>query len=412
VTSRSSSTATKARWGFFLLGGVCLAAAASMGACITQPPSLNLGGAGGDGSSYGGAGGSVGEGGSAPAPNKAKQMFAALDDTMYQSCGPMCHEAGGVSDMPFLAGPDHYQSIISWPGIVVKDPTTSKLETYPVSGPQHPYKKLDQPPLDTTLYPQIKAWLAEEAKGIVTSTQPGMVKTIDPFVPIIGFNAIYLSPLGSDFTGMAVTFNADLIDDNAIELSDIQVHPTGMEGLHVVHPLFVVYPVGKPADPDPVDSFSNVDQTFDPAQAGTLGPGTLILTNWSANAKLSVAFQKIELYSPSAGDGGTTTTGGCKDVNSFIANAQGPLKANCVACHGGGNAQAKGAIDMSLIDSDPGAACAQVKNRVSPASPDSSQIFVTTDPSGNAAHPYKFGGSNSKFDTFKSSVSQWIMAEQ
>ncbi|MFT3774773.1 MAG: hypothetical protein QM820_56210 [Minicystis sp.] len=418
MTSRIDN---KTRWSllFVAVGGLGLGLASGMAACVTQPTQLTLsGGAGGEGGSLGGAGGQGGqggEGGSEPAPSKAKELFADLEPTLYQSCGPMCHEAGGIADMPFLQGPDRYQSIISWPGMIVKDPTTSKLLTYPVAGPQHPYKKLDTAPLSTTLLPKIKAWLAEEAKDIVTTGQPDMVKTIDPFVPIMGFNAIYLAPLGTDLTGMAVTFDAYQIDDNAIELSDIQVHPTGMNGVHVVHPLFVVFPVGKAADPDPVDSFSNVDQTYEAGQSGTLGPGTLVLSNWSPNAKLSLAFQKIELVTADVSDGGTdggTTTSGCKDVTSFMNNAQGPLKANCTSCHGGGNASAKGAIDMSTIDSDPAKACAQVKNRVSPNDPPSSQLFITTDPGGNAAHPYKFGGSASKFDTFKASVTQWIQAEK
>jgi hypothetical protein len=418
VTSRPFKT----RWSllFAVLGGFALAGASGAASCVSQPTSLmSSGGNGGEGGATGGSGGTGGEtggaGGAAVTPSKAKDLFDALEPTLYSSCGPGCHEAGGVADMPFLAGPDHYQSIISWPGIIVKDPATSKLETYPVAGPQHPYKKLDQPPLDTSLYPKIKAWLAEEAKDIVTTDQPMMVKTIAPFVPIIGFNAVYLQPLGAEFTGMAVTFNADVIDDNAIELTDIQVHPTATQGVHVAHPLFVVYPVGMKPDPDPVDSFSNVDQTFEASKAGTLGPGTLVLVNWSPNAKMSLAFQTIELVTQDVGDagtGGSTSAGGCKDVTAFMDNAVGPLKGNCVSCHGGGNPSAQGAIDMSTIDSDPDKACAQVKNRVSPSDPPSSQLFITTDPGGNAAHPYKFGGSGDKFNTFKSSVSVWIQAEK
>lgn len=419
VTRRSSSTPRKTLL-FGALLGLALAGASGMAACVTQPTTLKGdGGSAGEGGSGGGdvGGGDVGgSGGSAPAPSQAKALFADLEPDLYQACGPSCHEAGGVADMPFLQGPDRYQSIISWPGIVMKDPTTSKLETYPVAGPQHPYKKLDTAPLSTTLYPKVKAWLSEEAKDIVTADQPGTQPTIDPFVPIIGFNAVYLQPLGSDFTGMAVTFTADQIDDYAIALSDIQVHPTGSLGVHVVHPLFVVFPVGKSSDPDPVDSFSNVDQQFPAGEAATLGPGTLVLSNWSPNAKLSMAFETLELIQPDVTDGGTdggtTTTTGCKDVASFTANAAGPLKGNCVTCHGGGNASAKGAVDMSTIDSDPEKACAQVKNRVTPSNPGGSQLFITTDPGGNAAHPYKFGGSTSKFDSFKSSVSVWIQAEQ
>lgn len=423
VTSRNSkiTMASKTRWALLVVafGGAALGSAMSASSCVSQPTSLNAGGdggTGGTGGSTGGSGGSTGgEGGEAPSTgNKGASLFAALEDEFYQSCAPACHEAGGVADMPFLAGPDHYQSVISWPGIVVKDPKESKLLTIPVAGQQHPYKKLDSAPLDTTLFPKIKAWLAEEAKGIVTTGQPTEGKLIEPFVPIIGFNAIYLSPLGAEFTGMAVTFTAYLIDDYSIELSDIQVHPTASSGVHMLHPLFVVNPVGKPADPDPVDSFSNVEQTFDAGKAGTLGPGTLILSNWLPDAKLSVAFQEIDIVTEMMmDDAGTgTNTGGCKDVASFNSNAKGPLKQNCTSCHGGGNAQAKGAIDMSKIDSDPEAACAQVKNRVDPGNPSQSQLFITTDPDGNAAHPYKFGGSNNNWMAFVNSVTKWVQAEK
>jgi hypothetical protein len=67
---------------------------------------------------------------------------------------------------------------------------------------------------------------------------------------------------------------------------------------------------------------------------------------------------------------------------------------------------------MTALTSDPAAACSQIKNRVSPASAGSSQLFITTDPAGNAAHPFKFGGDSGKFDAFKQSVSQWISAEK
>lgn len=408
---------TKTRWGvlFVAMGGVSLAMV--MGAsCTKQPTQLSTLGSGGNGGA-GGSGAGGGEGGSAPA-NQGQTLFTALEPTLYMTCGPGCHEAGGIADAPFLQGPDRYQSIISWPGIVVKDPSTSKIETIPVSSnPAHSFKFLDQSPLDTTLYPKLKAWLAAEANGIVSAKNDAGTGSafVAPFVPIMGFNAVYLTPIGNQFTGMAITFNASLIDANVLALDDIEVQPTNTLGVHVVHPLFAVYPVGKMPETDPVDSFSNVDQYYQPGEKGTLGPGTLILTNWSPNAKLSLGFEKLELVQPmsmDAGDEGGTTGGGCKDVTSFMTNAQGQFKSNCVACHGGGNPGAQGAIDMSKIDSDPAAACAEIKNRVKPSDPPNSQIFITTDPNGNAAHPYKFGGQSSKFDAFKSSVSKWISAEQ
>ena len=99
-------------------------------------------------------------------------------------------------------------------------------------------------------------------------------------------------------------------------------------------------------------------------------------------------------------------------MTSFSDNAAALLKANCQGCHGGGNGQAKGAVDMSQLDADPAAACSQIKNRVDPGAAGQSQLFITTDPGGNAAHPYKFGGDDGKFDAFKQSVSKWISAEK
>ncbi|MFO0755739.1 MAG: hypothetical protein U0359_04580 [Byssovorax sp.] len=399
------------RFGLWLVsaGALALVLGQAAGAC-TEPPSSIIPGLGGGGS--GGESGSGGSGGETG--NQGKQLFEALEGELYDACGS-CHDANGVADTPFLAGPDRYQSILSWPGIVVKDPTESKLVTYPISSnQQHSYKKIDSAALKSTLLPKVKSWLAEEAKLIVTTDAPDAGKHIDPITPIIGFNAVYLDALGGDYTGMALTFNAQEIGDKALELDDLEVHPTAKLGVHLVHPLFVVYPKGKKADPDPVDSFSNVDQYFDAGQAGTLGPGTLVLTNWAPGAKLSVAFQAIEPFSSQMDDGGVEggTNGGCVDVGSFKQNAAPLLKQNCFTCHGGGNPGAKGAVDMSSLDSDAAAACAQVKNRVSPADPAKSQLFITTDPGGNAAHPYKFGGDGGKFNAFKDQVSTWITAEK
>ena len=398
------------RWSLWLVaaGAFALGAATVAGACTPAPDTIDLGTGGSGGGGSGGTGGSGGA-----SVNRGKELFAALEADLYKACGS-CHDAGGIADTPFLAGPDVYATIVSWPGLVVKDAKESKLLTYPIAGPQHTYKKLDSDVYKDTLLPAIQAWLTEEGKNIVTTMEVDAGKYIDPFAPIIGFNAVYLDALGDEYTGMALTFNAVLLDEHVLELADLEVHPTAALGVHLVHPLFSVFPVGKPADPDPVDSLSNVDQYFDSGQAGTLGPGTLILTNWVAGGKLTIAFQNIEPFSTMVGDGGTDggPVGGCKDVASFNDNAAGLLKANCQNCHGGANGQAKGAVDMSALDSDPAAACSQIKNRVDPATTGQSQLFITTDPGGNAAHPYKFGGNNGNFDAFKQSVSKWISAEK
>ncbi|MFS8071836.1 MAG: hypothetical protein ACMG6S_36155 [Byssovorax sp.] len=398
------------RWSLWLVasGAFALGAATVAGACTPAPDTIDLGTGGGGG----GSGGGDGTGGAAP--NHGKELFAALEADLYKACGS-CHDAGGIADTPFLAGPDIYATIVSWPGLVVKDAKESTLLTYPVAGPQHTYKKLDSAMYKDTLYPAVEAWLVEEGKNIVTtSATKDAGKYIPPFAPIIGFNAVYIDALGAEYTGMALTFTAVLLGDHVIELDDLQVHPTAALGVHLVHPLFSVYPIGKEPDPDPVDSLSNIDQSFEAGQAGTLGPGTLILTNWQLGAKLAVAFQSIESISLPVTDGGADggITGGCKDVASFGANAAALLKQSCQNCHGGNNPQAKGALDMSSLASDEAAACSQVKNRVSPANVGSSQLFITTDPGGNAAHPFKFGGNDANFNAFKQSVSKWISAEK
>ena len=83
----------------------------------------------------------------------------------------------------------------------------------------------------------------------------------------------------------------------------------------------------------------------------------------------------------------------------------------CFACHGGGNATATSAVDMKQLMTDPAATCAQVLNRVSLKDAAKSQLFITTNPGGNATHPYKFGGNQGAFNNFVNSVTKWIQQE-
>ncbi len=390
---------------------IAVAVAAGAGACSqAATPHLSGGGTGGGGSSGEGSGG--GAQGSGGAVNKAdgEKAFNALEPAFYAACGS-CHDTGGVADMPFLAGPDRYQSVSSWPNFIVADPSQSMLLTFPMTGTTHPGTNLDSPDLKNTLLPKIKAWLAIEAQALndtMTPTDAG--KLIPSFAPVIGFNAVYLDALGDSFKGMAITFTAAQLDDSTLELTDIEVHPTATLGVHLVHPLFVVIANDK-ADPDPVDSFSNLAQECPANQSGDLGPGTCVLTNWVKNGRLDIAFQTIEPLKP-VGDGGTDGgNGGCTALSAFTSDAQSDFKNNCFTCHGGGNPDAVGAIDMSKLDSDPAAACAQIKNRIDTQTPAQSQLFITTDPSGNAVHPFKFGGSTNQFNGFKTDVTKWITQE-
>lgn len=397
------------------LAAAAIAGLSANGGCTTtQPGQLSGGTESTTGASMSTT--STGSGGGTP-KGDPKELFAALEADFVAACAS-CHIPAGLADRPFLALPDRYQSVISWPGIITKDPKQSLLLTYPVSGSgAHANgKNLDSADLKDTLMPKITAWLAAEGAAIADPID--MAKpTIAPVAPIMGFNALYLTPLDKDLEGVAITFNANALTDMTLELTDIQVHTTTKTGVHIVHPLFVVYPKNKDADPDPVDNFGGLDAYYDKNTSGDLGTGTVLLTNWVPEAKLSIVFETVEPYTVGggmggAGGGGTGTGGGCTDVAEFMASAQPRFKTSCFGCHGGGNAQANAAVDMSKLDTDPASACGQIKNRVKPADPPNSQIFITTDPGGTAAHPFKFGGNQGQFDTFKSNVSLWIQAEQ
>jgi cytochrome c553 len=345
--------------------------------------------------------------------NKGQQLFEAFQEEMMDKCGT-CHDAGGFADTPFLREP-RYESLSKWPNIVRKDPNESVLVTHPIIGQKHNGPSLDSDELKDTLFPKIKEWLAEEAKTIAELPPEQQGKSIDPIAPILGFNAIYLTPLSNDFEGMAVTFNATELTPSTLELSDVQVHTSSTMGVHVVHPLFSVHPKGGDPNPDPADSFSNVDQYVEFSAVEALGPGTLILTNWVLDGKLQLSFETIEKYSTGVPDGGADggVVGGCINLDAFTTNAQ-PQLNQCLQCHGGANPQAAAAVDMTgLVNNvDVAGACAQVRNRISPADSEKSQIFITTDPDGTAAHPYKFNQDKNAFNGFKSSVSVWIAAEK
>ncbi len=350
---------------------------------------------------------------SAPAPDSAKDMFEAISEELVDACGA-CHDAGGFADTPFLREP-RYESIASWPGIIRKDWEQSILLTHAVIGGGHGGTNLDSADLKDTLLPKVKEWLEEESKAIADVPEEQKGKSVEPFAPILGFNAVYLSDIDKALVGMAITFNANELTPTTLELTNVEIHTTAKMGIHLVHPLFSVYPKGGQPLPDPADSFSNVDQYVDFGQSTALGPGTFLLTNWLTTGKLGLSFEDIAPYSTMAMDGGTDggLEGGCKDVASFTANAAGQF-GQCLQCHGGNDPQASAAVDMTgLVNGvDVPNGCAQIRNRVNPGNPPQSQIFITTEPNGGAAHPYKFGQDQNAWNGFKNAVSVWVTAEQ
>ena len=369
--------------------------------CTEDPPfTLGTGGTGG-GSADGGAGGAFIDNGA--------ELFGALEAELVANCGE-CHEPGGIADTPFLAGPDRYESILSWPGIVVPTAEDSLLVTYSVDGNGHTGTNIDA--VEGDFQDRVREWLAAEAANISNPIDDG--QSIDPITPILGLNVIYLSPLDNALEGVAIAFTAEELTENSLKLANIQVFTTAATGVHLVHPVFAVYPKGEDGSADPVDSFGDLDQRFDENTADPMGVGIVILTNWQAEAKLGLGFELAEPHSAmmgTGGGGGGVVAGGCTAVGEFDDNVAPTLQARCVGCHGGNDAGATGAVDMSDLQTNSALTCAQVKNRVNLGTPANSQLFVTTDPDGNASHPFKFGGDASMWNDFKDDVTVWINAE-
>ena len=367
------------------------------------------------------AGSTTGSGGAGGGVNAARRLFDELAPEFLDECGT-CHAIGGPADTPFVGDIDGtkpaaeftqkdidkaYEAITAWPRFIVKDPTKSTLVTWGTST-QH-----GGGPMAPALEVLVRAWLTAEAEYVKdVGTEP--IPTIPPFKPVVpGFNAVYLDALGPEYLGMAVTFQAEELTDQSLSLTNLEVHPTAKKGLSFEHPLFTVFPVGSSeGDPDPVDSFSNVVTDFQPGESGALGPGTLVLTNWQKGGKLSIAFETISVIDPTAmgGAGGGMGGGACSALMSFESNAA-PQLSNCVGCHGGNNAGATNAVDMTQLSSDPDSACGQIRNRIDLNNPGNSQLFVTTDPSVQNTHPFKFGGNTANFNAFKTAVTTWIQQE-
>lgn len=383
------------------LAPLCAAIAGASGGCQT-----NTGGASSTGLVTGSSSsGTGGEGGGGPTEITGRDLFEALKPMLLVECGD-CHKNGGISEQPFLGLPGYeYESITSWNGIVVPTYSQSILLTHPAD-PSHGSSQA--PDISPELRPLLVEWLKKEAEDL--PTPDGGTTFIAPFKPILkgALNTVYLDPFGPEFENNSISFNAEELGDppSMLLLTNVEVHPIADTTIHVVHPLFTVYPTGKAPAPDPIDNFSTIDQTFSLDTLLTLGTGAAVLSNWQKDARLSIAFEKIEVKIET----GPVTT--CKDVASFKANVVPAMKYCADTCHGGNDADANATMNLAkLNDAVPNEACTQVRARITPGDVDKSQITIVTDPTGQAIHKYKFKGIVANYNAFKAAVTPWIMGE-
>jgi len=312
------------------------------------------------------------------------------------ACGA-CHAiAAGAGPAFLLPKPDLYTTVTSYPSLIGKSPETSRLYAKGVH---------EGPALTSDQASVISGWIIEYNAFKPAVMDGGAVKpSIAPFTPsTTATNTIDLSVLDPLLVGQNISFTAKVLG-SSIELSNIKINTAPMNGVHIVHPLWVTWDQSFNATPDPVDSFSNLDQTVYGMTSAPMGPGTLILPGWSATSKLSVVFVQIEPKMGGA-DGGTVG-GACKSLQTFVSQVKPLLQANCTACHVGANPTAGLSFDFGA-NSD-ATVCMNALTEINTTTPTSSLLLQRPNPAVNDSHPRKIAN----YAPYQAAVTNWINLEK
>jgi hypothetical protein len=235
-----------------------------------------------------------------------------------------------------------------------------------------------------------------------------VAKKLPATIPVnvqAGPNVIDISGEATGIPGASIAFTAAMVGP-ILTLTNVSVQAPATMGLHIAHPIFATVPATGPVVPDPVDSFSNVDQTIGVAQSATLGTGTIILEGFVGGSQLEIEFNTLAPVAPPPVPDAGAAGSGCKDVASFTANAVPAIQANgCLNCHNTGG-PGNSSLDLSQVGIDDAVACGQALTKVDLASPSQSDIILA--PTGQvASHPFK--GASATYPTM---MLAWITNEQ
>lgn len=285
----------------------------------------------------------------------AEKLYREIEPQLVANCGAKCHGTGALEGAPPWMKAPAYDTIRGYPGIVLGDVYSSKL----LIKPNHlGLSLLDKSLVD--LREKVVKWLTAEAQALDDSALP----TTAAFAVGAGRNDVDLSVANKAAAGARLRFEAEIhsVEGSSIlQLKNVEIVGAAATKLKVVHPLFLIVPEEKdaPMRRDPTDQFSTVDQTLAPAEAAPLGPGAATIVSFPPKAQLKVRFEKLE---PPAALGAARA---CKAAAAFSQNAAKAITDNgCLACHGGADKAAVGAVDMSKLGTDDAAACAQLLTRV------------------------------------------------
>jgi hypothetical protein len=333
----------------------------------------------------------------------AEAMYRALESDLVKACGGPCHGAGTAPGNPpvWLAPPDTYVSVKTFPGAITPDPNQSRILNHgPHAGPSltgGTYKPLGD---------RVFAWLQQEAVVLSLKQLP----STDAVAVTTGANSIDISKGETDTDGGSVLGGAKITFTAAksgtiMELSKITVVAPASTGMRIAHPIFVIVPAMGTNVNDPVDTFSTVDLTIAQGQNAPLGTGDLFLFKWDDTNKLKIAFTTLEPATPKPDAG--MTTGGCKSVTTFTSSAEPEIKNDgCLGCHAGSNGAATSALDLTQVGKDDTMACAQALNKVNLTNKPQSAIIQA--PAGNLTHQ---GGKVADTQPFTNAMLGWINNE-
>ena len=357
--------------------------------------------AGSDGGDQTGGGGNGGGGGGADAamaaPDVLQDFNTKVNPILDKECGACHNKAGGIGPGFLEPKPDVLTTLLSYPGLIGAAPETSRIYA---KGTHEGPAFLDAERMT------VGDWIVEYNKYKPAPTDGGVSKPfIQPVKPMLGqVNTIDLSVLDVALKGVYITFTPNVVG-TSLELSKITVKTPASTGVHVAHPLFVLWDAQFNATPDPVDSFSNLDETVSAGASVALGPGTLLLPNYT-NQMLNVVFNTLEAKVV-MGDGGTGTTAGqCKNLTVFSQQVKPLLQANCNTCHVGTTPTAGLSFDFGRnTDAE---VCANALTEVNLTTPASSLLLSKPNPAVNDGHPRKI----TNYTAWQTAVTNWINGEK
>ena len=370
--------------------------------------------------------GSGGANGGTPEEQAAKQTFIneALPVLTTNCAG--CHN-GAQAGIGFLASMDGDLGIRDT--LLAFDPNVVNLDA-PQSSRLLTKGTHNGPALLADQASALLDWVnAEKAAVPMDGSGGGVVLVTAQFTPQIctggdpgsatcPINTVDLGAIGA--TGATITFTAQAVS-SGLYLNRLTVNG-GPGGVYLEHPLFTSYAADGTPTVDSIDRFFSVKLDIMAAGTELLAGGQAGFVGFGAGPsdKLSISFKALSAYVPDTGTGSGSGNagggGGCKVLASFKTNAQGPLNTNCAGCHGGGQPNAKSAMDLSAIAAADDAtlliACNQVRTRINFQTTDLSGFYVAPNPGDPTNHPFKFNGVQADFNAFKAAVDLWVQAEK